>query len=103
MHTTDVLYRYDVPVCGRVCGRTCSVEMNGRPEYWRFPSPDQQHAFCRAYMEELLDGDAGAGAGGAGSSSAGGSAMVAQRQAQVEAAAQDLLEESRKFVLVNHW
>lgn len=51
-------------------------EMNGVPEYERFPTSEQQRAFCSAYLLEAVGDDSG-----------------------VEA----LLAESNKFVLANHW
>ena len=50
--------------------------MNGAAEYDRFPNSDQQRAFCISYIEEAgLDMDG----------------------------LDDLMEESNKFVLANHW
>ena len=54
-------------------------DMNGRCEYDRFPTPEQQFAFCRAYLEE--EGEGGVD------------------DASVEA----LVKEARQFVAVNHW
>ena len=57
------------------------AEMNGRCEYERFPSREQQLAFCRAYLAETHY------AGYMG----------------IEAAAEMLVEEAGAFVLANHW
>jgi ethanolamine kinase len=64
------------------------AEMNGRPEYHRFPSEQQQLDFCRAYLEQLswYDDDDGPTPSSASDD-------------DVEA----LVKEARMFVLVNHW
>lgn len=53
------------------------IEMNGRCEYDRFPSSDQQRVFCRHYLEES------------------GSAT--------DEAVEALVREVQMFVAVNHW
>lgn len=60
------------------------AEMNGRCEYERFPSPEQQRAFCRSYLEQ-------------------DSLIKAQSVAVDDAAVQALVDEANSYVLVNHW
>ena len=53
-------------------------EHNGVCEYDRFPSAEQQAAFCHAYLTELMD-------------------TVTEKDVAA------LVQEARRFVLVNHW
>lgn len=50
--------------------------MNGVPDYHRFPSPEQQRAFCTAYLQEAVGDASGVDA---------------------------LLDECAMFVLATHW
>jgi ethanolamine kinase len=56
------------------------TEMNGKCEYERFPTPGAQYAFCEAYLSEE-NGDV---------------------PPEIDTV-MSLMEESNKFVLLNHW
>jgi len=65
-----------------------TLEMNGEPEYSRFPNEQQQKDFCAAYIAQSE------------SLKAGGARM---NKEQLQQEIQSLHEESCKFVLINHW
>jgi thiamine kinase-like enzyme len=62
------------------------VEMNGRTEYERFPTEQQQLDFCRAYLDQL-----------------GGELHDSTASADSPDSAEALVKEARMFVLANHW
>ena len=61
--------------------------MNGACEYERFPSEESQRAFCQAYLQQ----------------EAATSSPEGEPVAVTSAAVDNLVAESRKFVLANHW
>ena len=85
--------------------------MNGRCEYERFPSVEQQHAFCRAYLEQesMLVAEQQFAATEEGHTidkdDVLGFALASLTSIPVvdDAAVQALVEEANAFVLVNHW